>query len=147
MRLRARVIGARVQALLCLQALVVSCALADEATDRLAITRAIAEGNFTAEAAAEPGIRVILYPPLVPPAPPIVTISHEPWGEATFTIPPMPHTPPVLVARAIRFLTPDVALADVDFSNQSLLFVMKKTAEGWKIASLSIKPGAVPMRL
>lgn len=132
---------ARLKALLCLQALVVCSALADEATDRLAITRAIIAGNFTADAAAEPGTRAILYPP---PVSPIVTISHEPWGEATFTLPP---TPPALVVRSIRLLTPDVALADVDAANRSLLFVMKKTVEGWKIASVSLKPGAATMRL
>ncbi len=90
---------------------------------------------------------------------PTVTISHDPWGEATINFPGMPPLPPAgfypwinlwiyprIVSGAIRFITPDVALAEGAWIYQDgaatqtipLLFVMKKEGDNWKIASLRV---------
>lgn len=54
---------------------------------------------------------------------------------------------PSIESRAIRFINPGVALSDAGFSYKdeggnwhttSLLFVMKKEEEAWKIASIRI---------
>ena len=86
---------------------------------------------------------------------PTVTISHEPWGEATINFPGMVSfgtvelLNPRIACRAIRFITPEVALADGDWTYRDeggktqtvpLLFVMKKAGETWKIASLRRPP-------
>jgi len=76
---------------------------------------------------------------------PNVTISHEPWGEATISMPTMPVevVNPKIVSQVIRLITPDVALVDgasvydSDTGSEStpLLFVMKKVGERWMIAA------------
>jgi hypothetical protein len=68
-----------------------------------------------------------------------VTISHEPWGEATLNIPSMPVEVlnPKIVSYVIRFNTPDVAVVDgasvydTDIGAEStpLLLVMKREGE------------------
>jgi hypothetical protein len=80
-------------------------------------------------------------------------ISHEPWGEATIDFPGRwPHATmevvnPRIVSRTIRFITPDVALAEGACVYREdgggtrftpLLFVMKREGGGWKIASLRV---------
>jgi hypothetical protein len=69
---------------------------------------------------------------------PAVKISHEPWGEADLGL-------TNIFRHVIVFIAPDVALAegacvyeDADGSprRKPLVFVLKKEAGGWKIASL-----------
>jgi len=85
---------------------------------------------------------------------PNVTISHEPWGEATINIPPMPVEVlnPKIVSYVIRFITPDVALVDgasvywnTDTGAEStpLLLVMKREGERWMITALRVVVRAV----
>jgi hypothetical protein len=97
-----------VKALVCLTFWFASCALAGEEADRVSIEHAIAALNDH----------------------PKVTISHEPWGEATINL----MSPGILIA-TIRFITQNVALADGTAQTTPLLFVMKREGENWKIAS------------
>lgn len=78
---------------------------------------------------------------------PTLVISHEPWGEATINFPGVEIVNPRIESRTVRFITPDVALADGvctyrDFNGHAettpLLFVMKKEGERWKIASIRL---------
>jgi hypothetical protein len=75
---------------------------------------------------------------------PSMTISHEPWGEATLNIPAYVHADS---NRAISFVTSDVALVQGFFTfkdndgvrqPKALLFVLKKEENGWKIASIRV---------
>lgn len=139
--------------ILCLSLLVAGWTLfpsysrADEATDREAINRLIAglssfpqrAAFFTADA---DGVDLLRAAPL-----PSVTISHEPWGEARINFPSSPINTRFSVSAAIRFITPDVALADGvrTYNDDSgaaqttpLLFVMKREGDQWKIASVRI---------
>jgi hypothetical protein len=86
--------------------------------------------------------------------PPTVTISKEPWGEATITFPGFSSFPevsahpipiPKITSGAIRYITPDVALVEGTWTSEGdgvatrtvpLLFVMKREADKWKIASI-----------
>ena len=148
-------------------------ASADEAADRVAIGHVIAKLNQLphrtalfakdAEGASElEGLwkdkRISSFRISKPPADrPTVTISHEPWGEATINLPGMAsimmsHSPaellnPRIESRNIRFITPDVALADGAWTykedastmqSKPLLFVMKREGADWKIASLRV---------
>ena len=148
-------------------------ASADEAADRVAIGHVIAKLNvlpqraalFTddADGASElEGLRkdkrISSFRISTPPADrPTVTISHEPWGEATINLPGMASimmsnsTVEVLNPRIesinIRFIAPDVALADAVWTykedasttqSKPLLFVMKREGADWKIASLRV---------
>jgi hypothetical protein len=165
----------RVKAVLYLPLFFAAYASADEAADRVAIGRAIATLNelpqraalFTEDASASfelerlwKGVPLafrILEPSRDPVSlpqaeRPTVTISHEPWGEATINLPGMGSLPaleilnPRIVSRTIRFITPDVALADGAWTYKDgattqtipLLFVMKKEEGNWKIASLRL---------
>jgi hypothetical protein len=83
---------------------------------------------------------------------PTVTTSHEVWGEAAINFPGVgsitfEEVNPQIVSGAIRFITPDVALADgaCRYNDDSaatqstpLLFVMKREGGDWKIASLRV---------
>jgi hypothetical protein len=110
-------------------------ALADEMADRVSIEHAITALN---ESGVLPSIDHSN-----------VTISHEPWGEAAINL----MSPRILIA-AIRFITPDVALADAtrthkvdDGTTQTipLLFVMKREGENWKIASVYVLASRVKL--
>jgi hypothetical protein len=161
------------KAILCLPLLLCSYASAEEAGDRAAIGRAIATLNeqpqrttvFTADASSEldrlPDVKLKSVRPLgvpdaiVPVGGPLgatVTISHEPFGEATINLPGATSLPamevlnPRIASGSVRFLTPDVALAEGAWTYTSqgatqtipLLFVMKKEGDAWKIASLRL---------
>jgi hypothetical protein len=164
----------RMKAVLCLPLVLASYASADEAADRVSIARAIAGLNelphraalFNDDAFCElarlPDVnprsfRILEpqgYPSSSPQADgPTVTISHEPWGEATITFPGVTSLQtleilnPRIANRAVRFITPDVALADGDWTYDDssgskrtvpILFVMKKEGDDWKIASLHV---------
>jgi hypothetical protein len=160
---------------LCVPLLFVSYALADEAADRVAIDRAVAALNepprrtalFTQDTDASSELaRLPRVRPLSPPIPqlpgdpaslprtdsPTVTISKEPWGEATINFLGMPPLPtanilaPRIASGNIRFVTPDVALVEgawiyddrAVMRSVPLLFVMKREGENWKIASLRV---------
>jgi hypothetical protein len=147
---------------------------ADEPADRAAIDRVIAQLNqyppptalFTADSDAPAALRQLWkarhpvyrvrpwgWDPASTTDHPTVTISHEPWGEATINLPgarplpPMEMVNPRIVGRSVRFLTPEVALAegvcvyDIEGGGQQrtpLLFVLKKEGNDWKIASLRV---------
>jgi hypothetical protein len=154
---------ANLTAILCIPLFFASYALADEAADGAAIGRAIAalnessnepaqhdalfmkDGNAASELAllrrVNPPFRIV--GPSGSSAPmPTVTISHEPWGEARISFPPVELR---TADRSIMFITPDVALAegacmyhDAATPTIPLLFVMKKEGGDWKIASLRV---------
>lgn len=130
---------------------------ADEPADRAAIGHVIEALNspiqstqvFTAGATRDPL-------PDPPSAAPRVVISHEVWGEARIEFPSLdagPRFSPRFKVGAIRFLAPDVALADgsrtyVDPSGSTqstpLLFVMKKEGDSWKIAAMRVLARQAP---
>ena len=120
----------------------------DEAADRAQIASVIATLNqapelarlFTADSDAASVLAEISR------LTPVVTISHEPWGEATWGF---AGSRPRISSTAVRFITPDVALIDgsaVDGTasradgkdSTPLLFVMKKEGDSWKIASIRL---------
>ncbi len=142
------------------------CACADEGTDRTAITRTVAALNefpqrtdlFTAGTDA----RIVLAQlwPLqglvyrVPshsvdgvsasaPDYPTVIISNEPWGEAHLNLPGMgstvtgDRTNPRIASGNIRFITPDVALAEGNCTYEYRNIPVQKVPllfdeEGWE---------------
>jgi len=77
-----------------------------------------------------------------------VTISLEPMGEASIHLPDtLEILNPRIACGTLRFITPEVALADASWTYQGegaatqtvpLLFVMKKEGADWKIAALRI---------
>ena len=140
------------KAILCLPLFLASFACADEVSDRAAITRTIVALNElpprTSEIAESPTAASELSGLLIataevrPAASPTVTISHEPWGEATINFPGIEVLRYRVATATMRFLTPDVALVDGywtrtdgPFLFKPVLFVMKKVGDAWKIAS------------
>jgi hypothetical protein len=119
-----------------------SHALADEAADRTAIASVIRAVNdhskpasalLSSDADSSEIARLSNLIPL-PPAPP------EPLSEVT---------QPRLVARSIRFITPEVALVDgaiAQFGSVILerstpvLLVMRKEGADWRIAAVRVMP-------
>jgi hypothetical protein len=146
--------------LLCVLLLFAPHALADEAAERIAIGRAIrtlnessqhsalftdgrAYSEFELLRRAHPLAFRIIGPAdpevMARTGDPTVTISHEPWGEATINLPRRESRP------SIAFITPDVALAEGVYTYEDdhatkqtmpLLIVMKKEGDDWKIASI-----------
>ena len=160
--------SASMKAILCILLWSAPYVLAEESADRAAIERTIAALNeqpvrptlFTGDASASselarlppvPGsgrfaVRVDTGAP-----PPRVTISHEPWGEATiFAV--TPNGPkieilnPRIAGGPVSFITPDVATVDGTWTYNDgtalqiipILFVMKREGADWKIASLRV---------
>ena len=152
-----------------------TCGWADEAADRAAIQHALARLNEVPQSAelftSDADSRAVLEQlwkgkrlayntrsemrdavPLSPSDHPTVTISHEPWGEATINFQGRRHLLPIEIvnprieSRTTRFITPGVALVDAAFTYQEdgtaqttpLLLVMKKEGDDWKIASLRV---------
>jgi hypothetical protein len=111
--------------------LFVSFAWADELADRAAISGVILSLNLLPRSAALfTGEGFSEFERLrIPEA--TVTISHEPWGEATIG-----RVGPRISSGAIRLITEDVALADADAQTTPLLLVMKREGGRWKIASV-----------
>lgn len=120
---------------------------ADEASDRTAIENAVRllnvtpapAGLFTADfdrsELAALGTTVPAGIPItVEGAPGTVVISKEPMGEAQW-FPAGVRVP--LVAKRIRFLTPEVAMVDAA-GKTPVLIMMKKVGTDWKIASVRI---------
>jgi hypothetical protein len=113
--------------------LLASCLWADEATDRIAIIKTIFDAGAVRP---DPASFTTDFPDsaeLARSQGGAVVISKEPWGEATWL--------PGLGARrftirSLRFVTPEVVLVDAtENQDGSVLFVMKKDGESWKIAS------------
>ena len=154
---------AGMKALLCAPLLLAPYAFADEAAERIAIGRVITTLNeplqhsalftgmdvyseFERIRTANPLAFRIIGPAADPEVmartgDPTVTISHEPWGEATINLPGRESRP------SIAFITPDVALAEgactyeddhAGSQTTPLLFVMKKEGDDWKIASIRV---------
>jgi hypothetical protein len=141
------------KAVLCASLVFVPHAFADDAADRVAIGRAIAALNepshstLFGDGGAEferlrsiyPLAFQIIGPAAGPDHHPTVTISHEPWGEATINL--------SASRPSVAFITPDVALAEGACSYEDshaerqttpLLFAMKKVGDDWKIASIRV---------
>jgi hypothetical protein len=155
---------AGMKAILCLPLVFASCAWADDAADRVAIGQVIASLNELTSrtaviadspaAAGELAALRLRKLSIQGSGLPSVTISHEPWGEATINFPNFPGNevlPGKIVAGAIRFITPKVALADGDLTradgvsvHEPILFVMKKVGNEWKIASVRMLAPPVP---
>jgi hypothetical protein len=113
---------------------------ADETSDRQAIRRTVFRLNsFTADFDNDAELaRIRTAPVLLQPLadrPGEVIISSEPWGEAEIFI-PMPGVTFIAIKK-IRFLTPETALVDA-YAKMPVLFVLRKEAETWKIASIRI---------
>jgi hypothetical protein len=136
-----------------------SFALADEAADRMVICRTIAALNelprrtvlFTGDANASSELErlpKVAARTFGTASGATVTISHEPMGEATIHLPDtLEILNPRIACGTLRFITPEVALADASWTYQGegaatqtvpLLFVMKKEGADWKIAALRI---------
>jgi len=132
------------------------------------------DADASAELGRLPSVKLLSFPILAPvgdaaslprTGTPTVTISKEPWGEVTINFPWMVALPPgmrdlpsmasvplaeipdsKIATGAIRFITPDVALADAEWTYKDgvttesvpLLFVMKREDGDWKIASLRV---------
>jgi hypothetical protein len=131
--------------ILCFSLLFSACLCADEAADRVVIEKVI--GAFNAPR-SDPHARCLfsLFTSDADPAElerlsdmqrRMREISSSPWSEVT---------PPRIVAKRIRFVTPDVALVDAAIaqigslsgSHEPVLFVMKKQGTEWWIASLRL---------
>jgi len=120
-----------VRRILCLSILVATCAWADDATDREAIERLITAVNnhkkpltdlFTADAPEnERGM---------------LSVNEQPWSEVTS---------PRITTRSIRLIAPRFALVECTSTQYgsvlvvrttSMLLVIKKDGEQWRIASV-----------
>jgi hypothetical protein len=144
--------------------------VAQDASDNIAIGRTIqalnespirlslfaSDTNAAAELARLPkGVVKFRIPDAIGSSQPTLTISKEPWGEATINFPGFPavfELPTIeinsrILSGAIRFITPDVALAEGTLTIKGdgdetrttpLLFVMKKEHDQWKIASIRV---------
>jgi len=136
----------------CIPLLFAAAATADDAADRAAIGRTIAALSETPQRAAlfsqgaDAARELERLGRVGTPDLPTVTISHEPWGEATIDFLCLQRIVTRLGSGAIRFITSDVALADGVWTygedgkthTAPLLFVMKKEAGNWKIVSIRI---------
>lgn len=136
---------AAMKPILCVVILMASCAWADEATDRAAVEKVISALSNTG---LGPNLLTDDFNDLAElgplgsqgvPTTGTVVISHEPWREATWT-PGVTLRPPHFSVRAVRFVTPDVALVDgtkdLNATQAPVLFVMKKVGADWRIASV-----------
>jgi hypothetical protein len=137
--------------LLCLALLAASSARAGDAGDEAAIRRVIAAlnqvpppaGAFTADSDAPRMLERLRNRPTTYRHRPTVVISHDPWGEANIVLPPLVILAnPGIAPRAVRLITPDVAIVDAvcayTVETIPLLFVMKKEGDDWKIDSARI---------
>ena len=127
--------------------LFVTCVWADEAGDRVAIEKAITALNgFVSDPRARPRSGLFTsdadgvdFDRLVSIHRSLLDDSKEPWSEVR---------PPRIISKAIRFLSPDVAVVDgADAQPGSfirsipLLFVMKKQGTDWRITTLRLLVG------
>lgn len=136
----------RIQVVLWLAPLLITCGRADDLADRAAIDSVISALNqvpqparlFMDDCSCELGrlpdftpqsFRILGPSTDLPSSPranrPSVTISHEPWGEAQinlpgsdYTVPPMELLNPRISIRVVRFIASDVATVDADWTYQ-----------------------------
>ena len=70
---------------------------------------------------------------------PMVTISHQPWGEATLSIPPWgPRLGTTFIPGEIRFLTTDLAVAEwalVSWTGERPVLIVLRKQDRWRIGS------------
>jgi hypothetical protein len=152
------------RALFVLPLLLAAAAFADETADRAAIDRAVAALNripspqsiYTADASISPDLDR-LWEGKRPSyrvlngtmARPTVTISHEPWGEASIGFPgirTVDLTNPRILGGPIRFVMPDVATVDAEsvyeaegkLQRRPLFIVVKKEGADWKIDAVRV---------
>jgi hypothetical protein len=152
------------KAILCLTVLFAPFAAGEDQGDKAAIARAVEmlnrrplpAGIFARDSDARSELERLPKPiPVEFGVPgtdrPTVTISHEPWGEAAINLGGRPavmeRVNPRIACGAIRFLTPDVAMADGTWAYRGgeggrqilpLFFVLKKEDGAWKIVSLRV---------
>jgi hypothetical protein len=154
------------KALFCVLATFCVCGWADETGDRRAIVNAVAALNefphqadlLTSDADGtdipdqlRKGKRLEFRMRSSPSDHPTVVISHEPWGEAMIKLPgtsvAVEMLNPRIESSTVRFITPEVALAEGAWTYKAatgktettpLLFVLKKVADRWKIASIRV---------
>ena len=130
--------------LLCLALVAASAVWADEASDRTAIEAIVAALNappasniFTADfpnAGELQRFRDEAVPAVT------VVISRAPMGEATW------YTSAAgtrrFVTRSVTFVAPDAAVVVAVYERQTVLFVVKREAMDWRIASFRVLPEA-----
>jgi hypothetical protein len=122
-----------VKLLLGFSLLIASCTWADDVIDRQAIEQLIAALNSHNTPPSD------LFTTDAPDSERIIWLDHEdPMSEVT---------PPRLVIRSVRFITPEVALVDCTNTQYGSIFmarsipvllVIKKDGAQWKIASLRV---------
>jgi hypothetical protein len=120
-----------VKRILCLSILVATCAWADDASDREAIERVIAAVNNHSKPLTD------LYTADAPENErSLLSVNEQPWSEVTS---------PRITTRSIRLIAPRFALvecANTQYGSvlvvrtTSMLLVMKKDGEQWRIASV-----------
>jgi hypothetical protein len=100
----------------------------DLAKERLAVEKTVlALASFTSDFDGASALAQLT------PAKPVLVVSKEPMGEAQIVMP----GPGRVILVKTRFLTSDVALVDASAAHP-LLFVVKREAGVWKIASLRV---------
>ena len=117
--------------ILCLSILVATCAWADDASDREAIERVIAAVNNHSKPLTD------LYTADAPENErSLLSVNEQPWSEVTS---------PRITTRSIRLIAPRFALVECTNTQYgsvlvvrttSMLLVMKKDGEQWRIASV-----------
>ena len=118
---------------ICFGLLLASGLLADDATDRAAVTQTVFRLDENQPALFTPDFSDAAEFRRVNSAGTVV-ISKEPFGEATFTLAPARR----FAIQSIRFLTAEVALVDAldqHNGNARVLLIMKKEGADWKLAS------------
>ena len=127
------------KALVCLALLFALFGRADEAADRAAIRQTLRllnvaserSAQFTSDADGKSQLEAAIRSPRRE------TVSTEPLAADYWPFwPAYLHQPWQVEAAAIRFVTADVALAEGRVHRQPLLFILRKEASGWKVASV-----------
>ena len=117
-------------------------AAADEPADRLAIRKTIQSLNvagprsapFTADADGRAQLEAAMHEPRRE-RPPNEPLSADYWP----FWPAYLEKPWAVETIAIRFITPDVALADCTVKNRPILIVLRREGPDWKIASVRLE--------
>jgi hypothetical protein len=126
-----------VRRILYLSILVATCAWADDTSDREAVERVIAAVNNHSRSLSD------LFTTDAPENEQVMLSANEqPWSEVTS---------PRITARSIRMISPQIALVEctntqygsaIIVQNTSMLLVMKKDGEQWRIACVQPLPAA-----
>lgn len=133
-----------------LTVLVASVVWADETTDRAGIEATVAALNisssqpnlFTGDFANADELQRFLGQATL-------TISREPMGEATLSLPPLTR----FVTRSVTFISPDTSVVVAIYERQykptasnriPVLFVLRREGPDWHIASFRVLAEATP---